>query len=1038
MWGGRALGGSRAAYVALIALLVALIAAPAAHAQFGVDEEDWIAQMFGSDAEVFDVATQTYGEDGIFDQAGGHGWKGITDFTMRLDGDTPAGGNAANVRVDVPAGLVPNPTIFPRCPRAVFDSDPSLCPADTQIGIEELEIKEGPVIARVRVPLYNVGINPDEVSLFGFHPADAAPLVPLIGSLEGLDPVYIVGGVRDQPSIFGPHDVGLYFTIDDAPESPTVLSSKLTFWGVPGDPVHNAQRKQACATGITPSTAETCLPPVTNVPSTVPHLPFLNNPTRCTGIPLLTRLSLWSHSDPQEFATVVGRTPTIDGNDGARFCERVPFDQGIEVTPDTTQPDAPVGPRVRLSTPQQGLHDKDVLTTSHVKDVTVTLPPGMTINPSAANGLVACTDAQLAANTGTVGGDECPEASKVGTVDVKSPLLPDSLGGSAFVGQPLAGDRYRLFVTVEGRGVSVRLKGSVRPNPSTGQLTAVFPNNPEQPVDTFDVDFNNGSRAPLATPQDCGPKTASGTFTPWSGTAPVTATSGFGIGGAGCPPGFEPGFGARTANPVSGAFAPFGASIARADRNQFLSGVRVDTPPGLGAMIKGVEQCSDAAAATGACPASSRIGTASTRSGAGPEPFALAGPVYFTGRYRDAPFGMVVAIRAIAGPYDLGTVVVRQRVYVDPNDAHVTVVSDPLPRILAGVPIRLRDIDVAIDRDRFVYNPTSCGAKQVGATLHSVAGTARQRAAGVRFDNCEALRFEPRMTMRMTGPRQTALGRHPGLRVRVTQPGRQAGIGNARVTLPLSLALDPENAREICGFEAGLRADCPARSRIGRATAISPALNRPLKGPVYFVQGIRIDPTTGNRIRTLPSLLVKLNGEVRINLRGDTAVERRKLVSTFESIPDAPVSRFDMRLRGGKGGILAVAARRGLCARRRHVALAAFTGQNGKRAPLRVRMANPCKRAGLKIGKVRARGNRVAVIGRIAKGARKRVRVVLRCAKTRVVKRAKRTGPRRWRTALPRRGRCAGARRAKLRVVYPGGGRFANTVRKRNVRLPGA
>jgi hypothetical protein len=752
-------------------------------------------------------------------------------------------------------------------------------------------------------------------------------------------------------------------------------------------------------------------------------------------VPLLTRLSLWSHSEPQEFATVIDPTPTINGNDGARFCERVPFDHSIEVTPDTTQPDAPVGPRVRLSAPQQGLLDKDVLTTSHVKDVSVTLPPGMTINPSAANGLEACTDAQLAAGTGVVGGDECPEGSKVGTVDVKSPLLPDSLTGSAFVGQPLAGDTYRLFVTIEGRGVSVRLKGSVRPDPSTGQLTAVFPNNPEQPVDTFDVDFEDGSRAPLATPQDCGPKAASGTFTPWSGTAPITATSGFDIAGAGCPPGFEPGFGARTANPTSGAFAPFGVNIARPDRNQFLSGVRVDTPPGLGAMISRVEQCPDAAAAVGACPAGSRIGTASTRSGAGPEPFALAGPVYFTGPYGDAPFGMVVAIRAIAGPYDLGTVVVRQRVYVDPNDAHVTVVSDPLPQILEGVPIRLRDIDVAIDRDGFVYNPTSCGEKQVGATLHSIHGAASGRAASVRFDDCEALAFRPRMSMRLTGRRQVRLGRHPGLRVRVTQSGRQASVGHARVVLPLSLALDPNNAQAVCDFEAGLRADCPAESRIGRATAISPALNRPLRGPVYFVQGIRIDPSTGNRIRTLPSLLVKLAGEVRINLRGDTAVERRKLVSTFEKVPDAPVSRFGMRLKGGRGGILAVAARRGLCARRRHVTRAVFTGQNGKRSPLRVRMANPCRRARLKIGRVRARGNRLAVRGRIAKGARKRVKVVLRCGKTRIAKRAKRSAPRRWKTTLSLRGRCSSAQRGKLRVVYPGGGRFAPMVRKRNARL---
>jgi hypothetical protein len=940
--GRRALAGT----LTVLATVVGVVAAAPAQAQFGVDQEDWIAQMFGSDVEVFDVATDTYGEDGIFDQAGGHGWKGITDFTLRVDGSgNPQGGNPANVRVDVPPGLVPNPTIFPRCPLALFQAGG--CLPDTQIGTEEITIKEGTAVARVRVPLYNVEIAPDQVSLFAFSAADAGPLVPAITALAGVAPTYIVGGVRDEPSIFGAHDNGLYFTIDDAPETPAVLRSKLTFWGVPGDPAHNAQRDQTCATVLAPVEA----PPVCSgggLLHTNPDLPFLNNPTKCGGVPLQTRLSLWSHSDPQEFATVVGQTPTIveDGvaKDGAQHCDIVPFGGAVDVAPQTTEPDAPAGPAVTLTTPQEGLEDKDVLTTSHVRDATVTLPPGMTLNPSAANGLVACSDAQLAANPGIVGGDDCPEGSKVGGVDVKSPLLPDSVVGSAFVGQPQPGNMYRLFLTLEGRGVSVRLKGTVRPDPNTGQLTTTFADNPEQPFDTFTVDLEDGSRAPLANPLDCGDKTASAVLTPYSGTPPVTAFGGFAIGSGPCAAPFSPGFGVASASSRAGAFAPFRASIARPDREQFLSEVRVDAPPGLGAMISRVRQCAAASAATGACPSSSRIGTVFTAAGAGPEPYRLSGPVYFTGRYRGAPFGMVAVIRAIAGPYDLGTVVVRQRVFVDPEDAHVTVVSDPLPRILEGVPIRLRSADVGLDRTGFVYNPTSCGEQRAGGTFHSTQGAASQRSATFRTDACQALAFGPRISMRLTGRRQTRLGRHPGLRVRVRQSGRQANIGRARVKLPLSLALDPANARAICGFEAGLRAQCPARSRIGRATAISPALNRPLRGPVYFVQGIRIDPTTGNRIRTLPSLLVKLNGEVRINLRGTTDVVNRRLVSTFAKVPDAPVSRFDMRLKGGRGGILAVAARRGLCARHNQAARATFAGHNGKRVSKRVKLRLPCKR----------------------------------------------------------------------------------------------
>ncbi len=1044
----------RGALLASLIVAVLLGVAPVAQAQFGVEPEDWIAQVFGTDVQVFDVASDSYGtEDGIYDQAGGHPWKGITDFTMRLDGSgTPQGGNAANVRVDVPVGLVPNPTIYPRCLRTVFDSDPSLCPPDSQIGIEELTIKEDAAVAQVRVPLYNVGINSDEVSLFGFHPADAAPLVPLIGSLADLNPVYIVGGVRDELALnpvggaFGPHDLGLYFTIDDAPETPTVLRSKLTFWGVPGDPIHDPQRDNACVTTLEVNGSPVPLPaePCTNsagASATLPvrELPFLSNPTKCGGVPLLTRLSLWSHSDPQEFATVVGQTPTIIDpddslpKDGAQHCDIVPFDPAFEVTPDTTQADSPVGPLVRLSAPQDGLHDKDMLVTSHVEDVSVTMPPGMTINPSVANGLEACTDAQLAASTGTVGGDECPEASKVGTVDVKSPLLPDSVTGSAFVGQPLTGDMYRLFVTLEGRGVSVRLKGSVDPDPTTGQLTATFPNNPEQPFDTFDVDFEDGPRAPLATPLDCGSKTASATLTPWSGNAPATPSSApFTISGAGCPPAFAPTFGAGTASPLAGAFSPLSVQIDRADRNQFLSGVRVEVPPGFAGMISRVTQCADAQAAAGACPALSRVGTVHTRSGAGSEPFALSGPVYLSGPYKGGSFGLVAVIRAIAGPYDLGTVIVRQAIYVDPNDAHLSVISDPLPRILEGVPIRLRLARVVMDKPGFTFNPTSCGAKRLTSRIHSTQGAgATPAATPFSIGGCERLPLDPKLALSLTGPRQMAEGKHPGVNAALTQKAGESNIKGARVTLPLSLALDPDNARALCEYDAGLRGDCPASSIVGQAKAVSPALNRPLTGPVHFVKGVRFGPT-GNRIRTLPTFFVPLRGEVPINLRSQSSIgSRGRLVNTFTSTPDAPVSRFDLKLKGGRGGILVVTSPRGAC-RGRSVASAHFDGHNGKAKDAAVALTRPCRNPHLKIRRKSWRGERIVVRGVVAKAAKRKVSVTARCGKTRVVK-AKRPKRGRWKVALPARGRCGDASRARLVVKYPGGDQFRPATRRRAI-----
>jgi hypothetical protein len=1020
MWQGQGVA------VACAFVVAALCAAPASHAQFEIT--DWRAQVYESAVEV---------DDNVYDQAGGHPFIGVTDFTL-------AGDNARNVRVDVPPGLVPNPDLAPRCSMTQLEG--GSCPTRSQIGTEELTIELLGLPARLKVPLYNMEIEDDQVSRFGFNPADAVAagglLAPVLDAL-GLGPVEVIGGVRDSgaesnPPGSGEHqfsaDLGLYFTISDTPAAPSITRSKLTFWGVPGDPVHSGEYGQSCIEIV-------CTPPSSDGPD--PEVPFLTNPTECAGFATRTRLIVESHSGA--FDSALELTPTLDGKDGPQHCGLVPFAPRLEVVPGVTLPDSPAGPELTLGVPQGGLEDKDVLTTAHVKGVSVTLPPGMTINPSAANGLEACTDAQFEAGPGLPGGDECPEASRIGAVEVSTPLLPPlpgqsdpavDMAGAAFVGQPLPGDMYRLFLTAEGRGVSVRLKGSVRPDPATGQLTAVFDRgNPQLPFDRLAVDLRDGPRAPLATPLECGPVTASGTFTPFSGTPAVSSPAGFEIGGPGCPTPFGPSFGASSASPQAGAFAPLFVSIGRDDRNEFLSRVTVSLPPGLGGRIRGVEQCPGALAATGACPAASRIGTATTTAGAGPEPYRLSGPVYFTGPYRGAPFGMAVVIRAIAGPFDLGTVVVRQAIHVDPEDAHLTVVSDPLPTILEGVPIRLRTIDLAIDRPEFTYNPTSCGDKQAGGTLHSTRGTAVDRSAGLRYDGCERLAFAPRTSLRLIGPRQMAPGRHPGLVARVSQAAGQANVGSARVRLPLSLALDPFNTRSVCGYEAGLRADCPARTRIGSATAVSPALNRPLRGPVYLVQGIRIHPRTGARIRTLPSLLAKLDGEVRVNLRGTTDVERLRLVSTFERVPDAPISRFALRIAGGRRGILVVTGRRGVCQRRRASDFR-LTGQNGKQALLKVRMTAPCRSPALRIRRARASGGRLVVGGSVARRAGRKVRVVLRCGGTRVKKAAKRPRPGRWTATLTRRGACVGPGRARLRVVYPGGGDFKPAVRRRWVTLP--
>jgi hypothetical protein len=469
------------------------------------------------------------------------------------------------------------------------------------------------------------------------------------------------------------------------------------------------------------------------------------------------------------------------------------------------------------------------------------------------------------------------------------------------------------------------------------------------------VDFRGGSRAPLATPLDCGAKAASALFTAWSGHAPVNAVGApFTIAGSGCPSPFVPSLGASTANPAAGAFSTLSVGIGRSDRHQILSGVRVEVPPGFAGFISRVTQCPQAQAATGACPASSRIGTVDTSAGAGSEPYKLSGQVYLTRKYkRGSSFGLVSVVRAIAGPYDLGTVIVRQSLFVNPNDGHITVTGDQLPRILDGVPIRLRSARVNVNRSGFAFNPTACGPKRATGRLHSTQGVgASIKAPPVQITRCARLAFKPKLTMRLTGRRQTVEGRHPGVRAVLKHRFGQSNIRHTKVTLPLSLALDPENARGLCSYEKGLAAKCPAKSRIGRARVFSPVLNRSLKGRVFFVKGVRFGPT-GNRIRTLPTLLVKLRGEVRINLRAQTSVDGRgRLVTRFSETPDLPVKRLQMLLKGGKGGILVVTTSRGICGRKQ-VARLRMTGHSGKVKKDRLRLKAPCPKK--KSGKSQAR-----------------------------------------------------------------------------------
>jgi hypothetical protein len=876
---------------------------------------------------------------------------------FRLDG------NAKDIRVKLPPGTVGNPQAVPLCPEHASQQIPPACPAETQVGMATLQLS---------------GFGTRTQPVYAVEPRDGITAEFVIGNVAGLYNVPVTARVRAKDG-YAVEALALKI-----PTSAPLIGQTLTFWGTPWAAEHDKYRvRPNYFNSQTQDMPEEGLAPEDQIhydPSWGDIRPFFTNPTECTGRLLETTFKADSWQHPAEAENdddprwITHNAPTDIPVGG---CADVDFVPSIELNPTVSQADSPTGLDVELEIPQSNdlpfdspplnatqaevdqyvadatayWDSKDGLATSHLKDTVVTLPEGMTINPSGANGLEACTDGQLG-----LGNDEpagCPDASKIGTVTAVSPVLEDAIAGHVFIrsqnsSDPESGEMFRLAIVLHDprQGVLVKLPGQVRANAATGRLETTFANNPQLPVERISLRFKGGPQAPLATPPTCGPKTMEARLSSWSGHV-VGLSDSFTVD---CPgmAGFSPAFMAGTANAVAGAVSPFGLRIERPDGQEFIDGVTVELPPGLIAKLRGVPLCSNADANAGACSLGSRIGTAIVGAGPGASPFYTKpehGSVYLTEGYKGGPYGLSVVVRAIAGPFDLGTVVVRQAIYVDPVDAHLTVVSDPLPTILKGVPLRLRSINVDIDRPGFVINPTSCAEKQIRTTLQSQQGSVTSLSSRFQVGGCEALPFRPRLGFRLTGRKQMRDKRHPGLRSVLTQRSGQAGMRRVAVKLPLSLALDPERAQSdsLCEFEDGRKVEpaCPRSSIIGRAKAFTPVLNRRLEGPVYFTKNVRIHPRTGNRIRTLPTLVIPLRGEVAINLRGATSVERGRLVTTFATVPDAPVSRFELSLVGGRRGILVTNGN--LCRRPRgQIAALESDGHNGKRFDSNVRMKTAC------------------------------------------------------------------------------------------------
>jgi hypothetical protein len=909
-------------------MVLCVTGVPSASAEFGIA---------AFDGGVVDSVGSAY------TQAGGHPYEAATTFELNHKVDSvgnviPDGGQAKTVLVDLPAGFVGSPIAQPACSMGVFlgSAQTFNCPESAQVGLVELKVSFGADVWVFRgVPLYNLDPSPGIAASLGF----VVQRVPIFLDAR----VSSDGGYHVQVSA------------NNTPEALALRVSSVRLWGVPADPIHNSERVCSGTLNTRGCSAESA-----------PRA-FLTNPTACpsAGEGLRTDLAIDSWANPGVFdhASFVSHKPPGFGFDdpvppsewgsvqGPTGCDVVPFDPSISVQPDTSMPDSPSGLEFGVSFPQDGLDNPTGLGTAHLKRAEVTFPEGMTISPSAASGLEACSDEQI--GIGNENPVACPDASKVGTVTATTPLLDKPLTGALYVGSqqsddPASGRMFRIFMALESkqRGIIVKLGGEVRTlgdeKTGAGRVVTTFDSNPQVPVSNITVRLDGGARAPLATPPSCGEKTATAKLTSWAGQT-VERSDTFTID---CPPGlggFSPAFVAGSVNSTGGAFSPLGVRINRPDGQQYISGVSLGMPLGTVAKLKGVPLCSDAQANAGICPIESRIGTATVGAGPGSSPFYLSGPVALTGPYKGAPYGLAVAVRAKAGPFDLGMVVVRQAIYVDPVDARLAVVSDPLPVVLKGVPVRLRSVDVIVDRPGFTVNPTSCAAKQVVADFVSSLEATSKQAARFQASDCTQLGFSPKLQLQLTGKGQMIDGGHPGLKASLTQPRHQAGIKSVKVALPLSLALDPENAVSdtLCEFEEGQKADpqCPKSSIVGSAKAVTPLLNKPLSGPVYFVKNVRVDKKTRRRIRTLPTLLLALRGEVALNVRATSSVEKNKLVSTFATVPDAPVTRFDLTLKGGKKGILVV---NGNACKRTKTATVILNAHNGKKRIANSTTNPPC------------------------------------------------------------------------------------------------
>lgn len=910
-------------------------------------------------------------------QAGSHPDEMTTTFRLNsfIDGEGKERPDGAlkDLQVDLPPGVVGIPAATSRCSGADFaDIDKSVnpplpnCSNDSVIGYVRLKTSFNPSPPgegeNGAAALYNLQPAPGSAAKFGF--VVAAVPVTMEVKLSSTAPYHVVAYVRNTPQPL------------------LVYGASLTLWGDPASSTHDTLRG-SCLGGNVAEDGSLESRGSCPVSPAAPHKAFLTLPRACLG-PLTTSFAADSWEDPSSwaFADSVTHDDQVPPNPiGFEGCNELGFEPRISLGTSSTSTESPSGLSFNVEMEDEGISDPTRRAQSDVKKIVASLPEGVTLNPSAADGLAACSTQQYEQEALTSApGENCPQASKVGTVSVESPLVDESLEGPLFVAQPDdpstptpgAENPFDSFLAVylvlrnQNLGVIVKQAGRVEADPVTGQLTATFDDVPQLPFSHLETRFREGPRAPLVTPGQCGTYTAEAVQTPWANPgSPVVTTAQFKIAsgpdGSGCPPaqaGLAPGFSAGTVANKAGSFSPFNLRVTRKDGEQELTNLSATLPPGLTGKLAGVARCPDAAIAaargkTGreelaapSCPAAAQIGQAEVGAGVGSALTYVAGKIYLAGPFQGDPFSVVVITPGVVGPFDVGDVVVREGLALDPTTAQVTVDgahADPIPRILKGIPLRLRDLRISTDRPGFILNPTSCEPSSVKA---SVAGAGpllgpgasiAAVAAHFQASDCGALSFKPKLTLSLKG--KTKRTGHPALRAQLTARSGDANIGRTAVILPKSEFIDQAHINNPCTrvqFNAGA---CPPSSVLGHARAFTPLLDQPLEGPVYF--------RSNGGERELPDIVADLNGEVHIVLVGFVDAVHRKgsevsrTRTIFQTIPDAPVSKFVLSLKGGKEGLLQNSSN--LCAGKQ-LATVHLKAQNGVKKNFRQPIKTSCRK----------------------------------------------------------------------------------------------